>query len=84
MKNVTTLIKLLSHQTSIQAQKLTYTFLIDGKKQELNLTYADLELEVKAIAAQLQSLNFAGERALLLYPPGLEYITAFLAVCMQV
>lgn len=79
MKQFKTLVELLSYRGSIQPQKLAYTFLIDGETKELNLNYADLELQVKAIAAQLQSLNLIGERALLLYPPGLEYITAFFA-----
>lgn len=77
MKKFSTLVELLSHRASIQPQKLAYTFLSDGEKKELNLTHADLEMKVKAIAAQLQSLNLTGERALLLYPPSLEYIIAF-------
>ena len=32
---------------------------------------------MRAIAAWLESHNLGGERALLLYPPGLEFITAF-------
>jgi len=80
MKQFKTLVELLYYRANIQAQKLAYTFLTDGETKELNLSYADLELKVKAIAAQLQSLNFCnGERALLIYPPGLEYIIAFFA-----
>src|SRR5690606_14436330 len=41
------------------------------------LTYADLDRRARAIAARLQSMNLAGERALLLYPPGFDYIEAF-------
>lgn len=33
--------------------------------------------QVRTIAAYLQNLQTQGERALLLYPPGLEFITAF-------
>jgi acyl-CoA synthetase (AMP-forming)/AMP-acid ligase II/acyl carrier protein len=36
-----------------------------------------LDRQARAIAATLQSLGWAGERALLLYPPGLDYIAAF-------
>src|SRR3712207_4385484 len=31
----------------------------------------------RAIASQLQALGAAGDRALLLYPPGLDYLAAF-------
>lgn len=37
-----------------------------------------MDLKARAIAAQVQSLGVSSERALLLYPPGLEFIAAFL------
>ena len=49
-----------------------YTFLIDGKKETPPLTYAELDQQAKAIAALLQKYQARGERALLLYPQGLE------------
>ena len=44
---------------------------------EAELTYEDLDRHARLIAARLQSLDIEGERVLLLYPPGLEYIGAF-------
>ncbi len=41
------------------------------------MTYAELDRQARTIAAQLQRLGAAGERVLLLYPPGLTYIAAF-------
>src|SRR6185436_13850834 len=41
------------------------------------LSYAELDRKARAIGAALQEANAAGERALLLFPPGLDYITAF-------
>src|SRR5262245_10480891 len=41
------------------------------------MTYGDLDRKARAIAAALQRQNAAGERALLLYPPGFEYVAAF-------
>ncbi|WP_048751268.1 fatty acyl-AMP ligase, partial [Crocosphaera watsonii] len=41
------------------------------------LTYAELDQQAKAIAALLQKYQARGERALLLYPQGLEVIAAF-------
>ena len=72
-----TLIELLSDNTKAQPQKVAYKFLHRGENEVCSLTYQDLDDRAKAIAAYLQSLNVAGERALLLYPPGVEFITAF-------
>ncbi|MFL5666965.1 MAG: condensation domain-containing protein, partial [Ktedonobacteraceae bacterium] len=45
--------------------------------EEERYTYAKLDQQARAIAAHLQELGLEGERGLLLYPPGLEYIAAF-------
>ena len=58
--------------------KLLFTFLPDGETAAQTLTYPQLDQQARAIATHLQSYNAAGERALLLYPPGLDFITAFL------
>ncbi len=55
-----------------------YIFLNDGEDEELKITYGELDAQAKAIAALLQGLGAQKERVLLLYPPGLEYINAFL------
>src|SRR5262249_48066836 len=41
------------------------------------LTYGELDHRARVLAATLQSRGLAGERALLLCPPGLDYVTAF-------
>ncbi|HEY0734516.1 MAG TPA: amino acid adenylation domain-containing protein, partial [Herpetosiphonaceae bacterium] len=60
-----------------QTDRLAYTFLVDGETTESTLTYGELDRKARQIAAILQQHQLAGERALLLYPPGLDYITAF-------
>ncbi|EHJ13171.1 fatty acyl-AMP ligase, partial [Crocosphaera watsonii] len=47
------------------------------EKETPPLTYAELDQQAKAIAALLQKYQARGERALLLYPQGLEVIAAF-------
>jgi acyl-CoA synthetase (AMP-forming)/AMP-acid ligase II len=54
-----------------------YTYLVDGEKEGANLTLAALDWQARAIGALLQSYRASGERALLLYPAGLEFIPAF-------
>ncbi|MGF1589286.1 MAG: hybrid fatty acyl-AMP ligase/type I polyketide synthase [Pleurocapsa sp.] len=73
-----TLIDRLQEQASIQPSKRAFTFLADGETEIDNLTYQQLNEKAKAIAFILQNHNAQGERALLLYQPGLDFITAFL------
>jgi acyl-CoA synthetase (AMP-forming)/AMP-acid ligase II/acyl carrier protein len=73
----TTLIDILRHRAVHQANQIAYTFLIDGEHQEVSLTYQALDQQAKSIAVHLQACCAPGDRALLLYPPGLAYITAF-------
>lgn len=50
----------------------------DGEQEEACLTYAQLDAKARAIGARLQALGLQGERALLLYGPGLDFVTGFL------
>jgi amino acid adenylation domain-containing protein len=55
-----------------------FTFLTDGEgDREDLLTFGRLDLRARAVGARLRELGLAGERALLLYPPGLEFLEAF-------
>nr|MDJ0573992.1 fatty acyl-AMP ligase [Xenococcaceae cyanobacterium MO_234.B1] len=72
-----TLVELLRTRAVQQSNGHAYTFMIDGKKPSEPLTYEALDRQARAIAAQLQQYEAEGERALLLYPQGLEVIAAF-------
>ncbi|HEX8474389.1 MAG TPA: condensation domain-containing protein [Pyrinomonadaceae bacterium] len=72
-----TLVELLRRRASEQPARSGYTYLADGDSEELALTYSELDARAKTIAATLQKLNMKGERALLLYPPGLDFIVGF-------
>jgi acyl-CoA synthetase (AMP-forming)/AMP-acid ligase II len=74
---VSTWVDLLSYRAQNQSDKTAYTFLQDGETEAGRLTYKELDRLARAIAKQLQSLDATGSRALLLYPPGLEFIAAF-------
>nr|VFK27700.1 MAG: Acyl-CoA synthetase (AMP-forming)/AMP-acid ligase II [Candidatus Kentron sp. MB]VFK35522.1 MAG: Acyl-CoA synthetase (AMP-forming)/AMP-acid ligase II [Candidatus Kentron sp. MB]VFK75716.1 MAG: Acyl-CoA synthetase (AMP-forming)/AMP-acid ligase II [Candidatus Kentron sp. MB] len=73
----TTLVELLRRRAKDQPHKTAYTFLKDGEVEDGSLTYAQLENQARAIAARLQSISAPGERALLLYHAGLDFIAAF-------
>ncbi len=72
-----TLVELLRSRALFEPEQKAYTFLLDGEVEGQHLTYGDLDFRARAIGAWLQNYVASGERALLLYPPGLEYITAF-------
>ncbi|MBT6488430.1 MAG: AMP-binding protein, partial [Deltaproteobacteria bacterium] len=71
------LVEILRRRAQEHPDKVAYIFLEDGEKREDPLTYGELDRRARAIAAQLQKSGLAGERALLLYPPGLDFIGAF-------
>ncbi|MGK7877174.1 MAG: AMP-binding protein [Xenococcaceae cyanobacterium] len=70
-------IDILRSRALNQPNQLAFIFLKDGETEAGRLTYQELDQQARAIAAQLQSLGATGSRALLLYPSGLEFITAF-------
>lgn len=76
-KKFKTLVDLLRNRAIESPKEIGYSFLIDGETETVNLTYQQLEQRSRAIAAYLQSVCPPGEVALLLYQPGLEYITTF-------
>ncbi|HWU86520.1 MAG TPA: amino acid adenylation domain-containing protein, partial [Kofleriaceae bacterium] len=74
---VSNLVELLEQRAAERSQGTGFTFLVDGERQEAHLSFGDLHRNACAIAALLQSKVPAGARVVLLYPPGLDYISAF-------
>ncbi len=72
-----TLVALLMNRALHRPNRKTHTFLVDGDEEGDSLTFGDLDRRARAIAAQLQKTCQFGDRALLLYPSGLDYIEAF-------
>src|SRR5581483_403964 len=61
-----------------QPTRISHTFLHDGGEGATVVTYADLDRRARAIGARLQERHRPGERAILAFPPGLDYLAAFL------
>ncbi|WP_445629023.1 amino acid adenylation domain-containing protein [Nostoc sp. DSM 114167] len=72
-----TFVDLLRLRSSTQPNRDAFTFLLDGETEQTTLTYQELDRRSRRIAAQLQALGLTGERALLLYPAGLDFLVAF-------
>ncbi|GAK56428.1 amino acid adenylation domain protein [Candidatus Vecturithrix granuli] len=75
--NYRTFVELLRQRAEYTPKHIIYTFLLNGEQKTAYLTYQELDRQSRSIAALLQSFHAEGERALLLYPPGLEFIAAF-------
>src|SRR5271156_2025052 len=74
-----TIVDVLRRREREQGSQNAYTYLVDGETEELHLTYEALDGKARSLAAMLQRRGVtAGERVLLLYPPGLDYVAAFL------
>lgn len=73
-----TVTKLLHYRSLYQPNDIGFRFLQNGKVETGALSYQQLDSQAKAIASQLKFTGIVeGECALLLYPPGLEFISAF-------
>ncbi|MFI6492386.1 fatty acyl-AMP ligase [Streptomyces sp. NPDC050564] len=74
------LVDLLTAHASQQPDRTAYRYLVtgdcDGEIQDIS--YGRLANRSRAVAAWLQERGLAGSRAMLLYPPGLEFICGYL------
>jgi acyl-CoA synthetase (AMP-forming)/AMP-acid ligase II len=71
-------IEVLRQRAASEPDRRAYLFLADGEREADSRTYAALERRALALAAALQHRELGGKRALLLLPPGLEFVDAFL------
>lgn len=58
------------HETAFMAS-------IDGHSVQTTMTYAQLDRRARAVAAFLQDAGLVGQRVILAYPPGIEFIAGF-------
>jgi amino acid adenylation domain-containing protein len=72
------LVGLLRSQAEQLPNKTALLFLGDRDDEVLSLSFAEVERSARTVAAHLQALGATGERALVLHPPGLPYISALL------
>ncbi len=75
--NPQTLVELLRTRARFLPDKQAFLFLFDGEEEDASVTYGELDQRARSIAAWLQQEGAVGGRALLLYPPGLDFIAAF-------
>lgn len=72
------LVEVLQWRGTQQAEAVAYTFHPDDESlAPVALTFSQLERAARAVAVTLSQSCAPGERALLLYPPGLDFIIGF-------
>jgi len=80
--HIHTVAELLQYRASENPDGAAYVFLDFPSNDTFNehpMTYRKLDARSRSMAGRLRESIEPGERALLLYPPGLDYITAFFA-----
>ncbi|MFO0876006.1 MAG: AMP-binding protein [Gemmataceae bacterium] len=80
LASITNLFDLARMRGRLDGDKIAFTFLVDGETEERNLTFGELDCEAVKLAARLQSLGKTGDRVLLLFEPGTDYLWAFFGV----
>lgn len=77
-KNINTIVDLLELRNNIQPNDKAYEFFTDAKLNSQNINYHNLRQKACKIAYTLKASGInTGDRALLIYPPGLELIAAY-------
>ena len=72
-----TLVDLLRFRAQSSPGRAVYRFLPGENKPEQQLTYEELDRRARSLAARIRETTQRGERALLLVPPGLDYVAAY-------
>ncbi|MBR1143100.1 non-ribosomal peptide synthetase [Bradyrhizobium sp. AUGA SZCCT0431] len=72
------LVERLRGHAALRPDRVALRF-VDGDDVADELTFAALDARIRSVAAQLQQLGGAGERAIILLPSGLDYAVAFYA-----
>ncbi|TKB58992.1 MAG: amino acid adenylation domain-containing protein [Nitrospira sp.] len=72
-----TLLDVLRWRADRQPDQVAYVFLRDGVTGDTVLTYGELDAKARAIAGFLQQRVQPGDRVMLLYSPGLDFVAAF-------
>ena len=73
------LVDVLRYRATEQPNDPAYIFLPDRGAERLSLSFAELYTRARAVAVSLADRGQKGDRAVLLFSPGLDFIVAFFA-----
>jgi acyl-CoA synthetase (AMP-forming)/AMP-acid ligase II len=69
----------LARKAAVHGNRQAFVFLPEREGTRPTLTFAELDRRARGLAARLLTLANPGDRAVLLFPPGLDFVVAFLA-----
>ncbi|ROM93494.1 non-ribosomal peptide synthetase [Pseudomonas brassicacearum] len=72
-----TLVQALQRRAALTPDRIALRFLAETPEQAVVLSYRDLDLRARTIASALQTEARLGDRAVLLFPSGPDYVAAF-------
>lgn len=72
------LVSLLQTRSSQKPDQEAFLFLEDGKHETDGINYSKLDKRAYAVATYLHKKNMYGQRVLLLYPSGIDFIISFI------
>ena len=70
------LVSVIEHHADRTPDKTVYVFLEDGENERERVSCAGISVRSKAIAASLCGIGSRGDRVLLLFPTGIDFILA--------
>jgi acyl-CoA synthetase (AMP-forming)/AMP-acid ligase II len=76
-RTASSVLDVLRRRAVYQPDRTAFLFLADGETESASLTYRALDERARVVAGRLRRLERPSGSALLLYPPGLEFIAAF-------
>ena len=71
-------VELLSWRAQAHPERVVFRYYPDGEQESAALSFGELVTQARMLAAELQARRLTGQAVLLLYPPGLDFITAFI------
>ncbi|MGY3651476.1 acyl-CoA synthetase (AMP-forming)/AMP-acid ligase II [Bradyrhizobium sp. LM4.3] len=82
METFRSLVALLARRAAEQASDRAYVFVSDRGTEEAVLTFRQLHDSASTLASRLTAAARPGDRAILVFPPGIEFMVAFLGCLM--
>lgn len=73
----TTIVDVLDHWAQERPDQVAFYFSDGEEGNDDQLTYRQLQLACRSIAVELMRRGLPGERAILMFPPGLDFVKAF-------
>ncbi len=70
--------EIIARRAAESPDRTAFVFLADGEAEARRLTDGEVDGAARAVGAWLAAAGLGGERAVLLFPPGLDFVTAFL------